>query len=136
AVDGHDIDAILPQRLEDVLELALLHGEVAIDKGVVIGAVEGGPGVDAHLLPGDAVAGHLRGAAKSGLVHAILGLALSAEGGVEWSGGNRAFVAEGFVSESGGRLRRAKTDRVNGVHHFLYAASQLLERPFATDVHE
>ena len=77
AVDSDDIDAVLPQGLKDILELPLLHGEIAIDQRMVIGAVERGPCIDAHLFSGDAVAGHLGGAAEGGLVHAVLGLAFA-----------------------------------------------------------
>src|SRR5262249_10926223 len=81
-VDGDDGDAGAAEGLEHALQLGLAHGEVAVDYRAIVGAGEGGPGVDAHRAA-DLMAVHTRDARDRHLVDAVLEVALVAEDGLD-----------------------------------------------------
>jgi len=63
----------------DILEFGFVHREVTVDERFVVSTGESAPRVHAHLIANrDAV--HLRRSADYKFVHAVLVLALQAEG--------------------------------------------------------
>src|SRR5258706_4451689 len=72
----------MPQGLEDALNLALVHGEIAVDDGLVVASGKSGPGVHAHGVP-QLVATHLRRPPDRDLVNAVREIAFSPESGFD-----------------------------------------------------
>ena len=58
-MDGNDVDALCPQRLEHGLQFSFGHSEIPIHQCVVIRPRKRRPGVYAHLLVHIAAARHL-----------------------------------------------------------------------------
>src|SRR5438105_8927609 len=127
-VDGDDVDAAGAQRLEHLLQLALDHGEVAIDNRAIVGPGERGPGVHAHRIA-HRLAGHLDLAPDGDLVDALVHLAAAPESGVD---ALRIEVA----------IRRIDVARGHGTlllehgEHLRHALGELLLVAHPADVHE
>src|SRR5262249_49417344 len=133
-VDRDDIDVRVTERLEDVLELVLEHGEVAIDHGRTLAPPEGRPGIHAHRLP-DLRAVHRRLAAEGELRDAVLRLRGSSEDRLEGFRVDRARFRDAR-GDAHAAEARSFWRRVGRIHDLPDPRRQLLGGPHAADVHE
>src|SRR5262249_37372340 len=69
-MDRDDIDSSSAERLENTLELGLMHREIPIHHGLRIRSDEGGPSVDSHGIPHRGAV-HMRHAPDGHLVNAV-----------------------------------------------------------------
>ncbi len=133
-VDGDDVDAVGAHRLENCLQLALEHGEVAIDDCLLIAARERGPGVDAHLVA-DLDAVHRRLATDNDLDHAVAGLRFRPEHLLDRC--RRDAAGRRNVARKGGRQRGLGGAHLgNPVVDRLDSGGQAGRFSHAADMHE
>lgn len=135
-MDGDNVDAGLAERFEGGLEFVSEHDEVTVHDGVVVGAGESGPGIDAHFFPRFTAAGHFDGTSENGFEHAVLGFALRAENFLESLDSQEAFGRQTSGREALGGFRVCRADFLHGIESSADGFGQRGGVSFAADVHE